>query len=456
MEKYSAYFLPTELATAKELIEFRSDPERFSYEYLIIYEIVDNKTDIHKEIMNKSMDYLIRRHENLKAYYEKNDQGLILRKYVNSYHVSNLQYDELQFNVSSKDFEKYVESKRTLKNIHHIPNQMFCFAKLLDAYILISYSHHAFKDVYSDNVIVNELFSIYHALVKDRTLSYEKVTEKFPKLPSYSEILEEFHINNKEKLNDLVYYLGPKLAKVNIPETSLLNKNTNLCKAGKMRIDFNNKNAENYMVSNGIKINSYFLTLVQIALHKIFKIQGSIPIWKLNGSRTKLAQSFLCSYIKDQVFIEELEENNTVLQQYKKNYLNIKENLEKFNDCDYSDAIQVINEKLNNNCIPKVCFNFYIYNMLDSPHIFSNKLYSDFYDVVNSNMNIYFDFNLNKLTGLYSLTIFYKKFIFAEEIINEIICFIAYGYSNVDSFVNKKLDQIILNSKFELENKPKF
>lgn len=58
------------------------------------------------------------------------------------------------------------------------------------------------------------------------------------------------------------------------------------------------------------------MTLAIMSLQSIFKIPGTLPIWKLNGSRPKIAEGVLCSYIKDQVFAHPLNPKNTFHMQY--------------------------------------------------------------------------------------------------------------------------------------------
>lgn len=137
------------------------------------------------------------------------------------------------------------------------------------------------------------------------------------------------------------------------------------------------------------------LSLILIALQKIFDVEGTLPIWKLNGSRPKVAEGVLCSYIKDQVFVHPMNPNNTFKMQYEENYFHNRENLIHFNHCDSAEALEILSEQLGKDCAPKVCFNFYISNT-NSNHTYIDRELSDEYDVVNSIMNIYFDFMFDR------------------------------------------------------------
>ena len=84
-----------------------------------------------------------------------------------------------------------------------------------------------------------------------------------------------------------------------------------------------------------------------------------------------------------------------------------------FNECDYTEALEVLSEQLEKDCIPKVCFSFCKANEF-SKHVYLCKELSDEYDVVNSIMNIYFDMMFDSRTNEYSITVFYKKNIYRD------------------------------------------
>lgn len=225
--------------------------------------------------------------------------------------------------------------------------------------------------------------------------------------------------------------------------------NTNLCKANKIRYEFKDSNS---ILKLGLKTNQCFLTLIQIALSKIFNVDSTIPLLKLNGSRPKIAQGVFCSYIKDQVFIQTLNMNNTFIEQYNENYKHIKENFYYFTECDYTNALEIVSESLKKNVSPKICFNFYTFNNKNK-YVIGNTLLTNEYDVVNSNMNIYFDVNLNMMTNVYSMTIFYKKKIFNNEVIQDLLNFVILGYKHIALIHNVKIKELSLDYLKKLEDK---
>ncbi len=77
----SKMLLPTEHATAEELIEFSNDIDRFSYEYLIIYKLLNKEQLFNIDLMRQAKRFLIQRHPNFLAYYIKNKDGSFERKY---------------------------------------------------------------------------------------------------------------------------------------------------------------------------------------------------------------------------------------------------------------------------------------------------------------------------------------------------------------------------------------
>lgn len=124
----SKLFLPTEYATAEELIEFADDIERFSYEYLIIYQLLDKTQVLVPQLMEQSMRFLIKRHPNFMAYYDKNLDGSLERKY-HDYDERNgkvfIQFDNIKFSQISD----YVRERRKLETFTSVPYQRYYFAK---------------------------------------------------------------------------------------------------------------------------------------------------------------------------------------------------------------------------------------------------------------------------------------------------------------------------------------
>ncbi len=206
--KTKGLFLPTEKATANELINFKDNVEKFSYEYLVVYSLANKFQIIDSELMRKSYKYLVKRHPNMKAYYDINENGAIERFYSIKEEVDvNVYFDNINCTSDSELLKDYIKSIRKIDSLHRIANQNYYFVKTIDNYVIISYSHHAFKDAYIDNVLLEEMFSIYHELKKDPQATYEKSTIHLPQIYEYSKVLTNFYESNQKKLYDLVQYL---------------------------------------------------------------------------------------------------------------------------------------------------------------------------------------------------------------------------------------------------------
>lgn len=450
--KTSKLFLPTEYATAYELIECSDDKEKFSYEYLVVNKFFNKEQHIDEELMFQAYRFLVRRHPNMNAYYVKNLDGTIERKYALYEDKVHVYFDSISPG-DAHEVKSYIQSKRNLEAFKTLPLQKYYFLKTKYDYFLICYSHHAFKDVYIEDVLVQEIMSIYSFLEVNKTASYEEATSHLEKLNDYSVVLENFYKDNNERQEDLVNFLKPKIQNVDIPETSMILKNTNLCKAGKIRAIFNQtQDAKLIMKQKNLKSNQCILTLSQIALQKVFQIKGTLPFWKLNGARPEWAKGVLCSFIKDQVFINPLDESNSFFQQYQDNYSHLKESLIKFNNCDYSNALKVLTSFLGKDCSPKVCFNYYNFN-LSCKYTYMSKMFSDEYDVVNSNMNIYLDVSYDNMMKEFSMTIFYKKQIFDHFIIHQLLKFIELGFKHIDKIWNLRIENLSLDYLESLNSK---
>lgn len=107
-----------------------------------------------------------------------------------------------------------------------------------------------------------------------------------PKIATYDEVLSDFYQTNKKKLNELISFLQPKFYNWQPPKDSPLDHNTTLCKANKVRSFFYDSIA---IREKKFKPNICLLSLVLLSLQKSFNVEGTLPIWKLNGSRPKVA-----------------------------------------------------------------------------------------------------------------------------------------------------------------------
>lgn len=196
MDSHHKMFLPTEYATAYELIEYVSDPEKFSYEYLAVFQLTDKNQIIDKELMKQAIRFLIIRHPNMLAYYERNKDGKIERKYAKFDGKIFVEFDSIKSNWNSDEMRNYIKSKRSNIVFTTIPNQRYYFIKTTDDYIMMTYSHHSFKDVYIESLLAEELFNIYHILLKDKNANYIIATKDLDKIPSYEEVLNYYYKEN--------------------------------------------------------------------------------------------------------------------------------------------------------------------------------------------------------------------------------------------------------------------
>ncbi len=71
-------------------------------------------------------------------------------------------------------------------------------------------------------------------------------------------------------------------------------------------------------------------------------------------------------------------------------------------------------------------------------------------------MNIYFDFSFDVVSNEYSLSIFYRKYLFNKEAISQIIDFIYYGYKYLNKILDLKIQDLTLNYLISLEEKTNF
>ena len=199
-----------------------------------MYKLLEKSQILNLQLMKKAMRFMIQRHPNFLAYYVKNSDGIIERKYQQHDGTVFIEMDT----IKEAEIRSYIKERRKLETFNSIPNQRYYFVKTEENYYIMSYSHHAFKDVLIDQIILEELVSIYYFLVKEPSASFEQATGHLPKIATYDEVLEDFYRANQQKLKELVVFLRPRFQNVMIPKDSPLNQNTTLCKANKVRCIF--------------------------------------------------------------------------------------------------------------------------------------------------------------------------------------------------------------------------
>ena len=78
----SQTFFSDELYTAKELFQFQNNLQNFSYEYNALFSLKDPNFSFDPKILEKALYFLYKRHENLRAFFIKDNNGNITRQYV--------------------------------------------------------------------------------------------------------------------------------------------------------------------------------------------------------------------------------------------------------------------------------------------------------------------------------------------------------------------------------------
>lgn len=417
-ETTSKLFLPGEKFVMDELFKLQAGVvEKQTLDFAHVFVEVPEEGAFYEKNLEKAFEFLHKRHPTLRAYFVRDEKGEPKRMYAEETEKIPFETHSLECNLYSPEFEAFLHSKidgidNQKKMLEKIPSRWY-FIQALDSKVLFLYTHHGFIDNGSARVLANELHLLCHKLNENQELTFEEATKDFAKISSYEEVVRKYWETHTKKNEALVEYLKPAFEKFNPkklgplmtpptydPETSKLLVSHRLYSDASVK----------YIHSNKLNMNRVMLTIFQLALHQVFQVDSPIvPFCKLNGQRPDLAKGVACCYVREQVFFQEFNPENTLLEQYIANNHHNKKTLSEFGDLDVEEALTTLSQTLGKDCLPKICFNFVPMNPRDSKWIEA----ADFYDSIFGNIipshNLYFELVDDQRRGFYIFTLIFDK-----------------------------------------------
>ena len=447
-------FLPVEFAFVQDFLNpsIKKYPENYSGYFISIIEIIKTHVfDINDVIsLQKAIIFLYKRQNLLCSYYVDEPNGNYTRKYIDpEKSLIPLEVVQMNYEFESSLMTEYMKSKMNPSRLYdQSSNMRIYFCKTLNRVILYNYGNHCAIDAHGQIILAKEFFDIYLKIKADPNISYENAIKDLPKLLPYSEVIKNYWKRADVIFDDLCVYLKSKFEKLDLSNEPLWKKSTITFETNKLNFSFSKESIFCKIINNlGLKCFHVIQLLFQIALIKIFKIKSkTFPIWKLNGSRPENAKYNICCHLKEQIFIEPIDQNRTFYEQFKNNAYHRKEMLSKFNDIDFIDALTRIEKEMNTDCFPTILFNSY-----ETP--FANKIVhfkhvsGEFY-MLDKYYNLSYDILDCEYEKKYNNYIMYRTKIFEDKKIQLMIDFMKFGIDHFEFILNEKISNLVQNDLF--------
>jgi hypothetical protein len=309
------------------------------------------------------------------------------------------------------------------------------------------YGHHCVYDVFSSHLICSEILHIYKNIInyKIKDVTHEKGVLGLIEATPYSTILKDFYKIQKVKYNEAYEYIKEKYLNIDLCNNYLKDINDYKSSQTSFNIPFNDKNVI-YITSKNIKYHQIFKTLFQIALVIVLDI-NPIPIYNINGKRPLNAMHTICSYLKQQPFISNVNYEYTILQQYKYNIKTIKEFLKNFDNFDFDKVQMNIFKNEKKDFRPKIIFNYF--KLEKDEYIARPDLYNDYNEIwgsENEPINMFYEICMDELNNISHHEFVFKTSVFDYKIQNNIIKLIWTMFNNIETYLYIKIKDIKINN----------
>ncbi len=208
-----------------------------------------------KELLNKSIRYVIERHESLRTIFKVEEDGEVYQVILSP--------EEVKFEIDYRDYKAFENKDQMLTDyisrdslipfdLENGPLFRICFFEMSDSSYHLYYNlHHIITDEWSMEVLRKDIFSCYDAFMQNKTLQLPKLKIQYKDYAAWqldylkSEELEESKLFWKDQLVDDIQLQGLPTHKIR-PKTKTYNGkrlNTYLDqKTTKLVKDFTKKN----------------------------------------------------------------------------------------------------------------------------------------------------------------------------------------------------------------------
>ena len=442
-------FLPNEFFTVKHLFDpkIKRNPEQFSGDFVGIFEVMKQDTLDFKDFKSfqKTVTFLYKRHQNLCVFYSEGPNGDYCRNFIDPEKtVVPFEIAFLNCFSNAPQTKDYIRSKLMRSHFYDSssPSVRIFFLKTLDKIQVFHYGNHSVLDYTTSVLIWRDFFHFYKQVKEDPTITFEKTSKNLPLLALYEEVVKDYWRRHDLLFDDLCIFLKKKFHGLDLSNEALWKKPSCSTAAHKQNFKFPYETSFCKIIKKEGKKGTHVLMLLfQIALTKFFHIQSpTFPLWKLNGTRPAIAQNFICSYLKEQIFIEPIDQNLTFSEQLKANEGHRRELIKNFNDIDFPDALEKVGQETKQDCFPTVLFNTYQINEDEDckPNVESDE----FFDL-DERYNIIFEVVDVKSEKCFANYLLYKKEMFTDQQMKQVIEFIKDGVVWYEAIMNEKIRNLM-------------
>lgn len=297
---------------------FYSTPQKH-YETYVLTQILTDLDYVY-EYHQKTFEFLVQRHENMKAYFKMHEDKSIERLYDEKYSPKALPLICIEEDATPENLEKiFFQHYDKNYSIEKLPGIKVCIIKANNGLFSLIRGHHCYLEVETAKVLHKEAVQIYKKIYEAKgQISYEHAVSELPYLPLYSEKLIEIH-NKVEEKKPLVYDFIKQIAQNYNSKENRLNEAVFGTEYfyEKFTLKINNS-SEDLLRQYKIKPHQLFKTIHQITIAKILNVKQPL-IFNVNARRSaKWVNHYSCNLINHPFFFE-VDFDKTLKQQVEYN-----------------------------------------------------------------------------------------------------------------------------------------
>lgn len=311
------------------ILLYKTSNKKVHYETYILTQIkidLEYKYEYHQ----KTFEFLVKRHENLRAFFqfnEKNDK--YERVYDHDYNPKALPLIILNENATDENLEKiFFEHYDKNYSIEKLPGIKVCFIKATNGLYSVIRGHHCYIEVETAKILHREGLNIYQKIFNSGgKITYEEAIKGLPNLPDYIGFIDELNADIKIRTPLIADQLRNTLK--NFREGDKANAayvGTEYFQ-NKFRVDLSNNIIDQFLAKFNVKPHQLFKAAFQICIARV--LGTNIPlIFNVNSRRnSKWKNNVLCN-LKNHPFYVEVDEGRTLEEQIKFNEEKNKEILQ--------------------------------------------------------------------------------------------------------------------------------
>lgn len=279
------------------------------------------------EYHQKTFEFLVKRHENLRAYFKFNDKiDSYERLYDNDYVPKALPLIILNENAIDENLERiFFEHYDKNYSIEKLPGIKVCLIQASNGLFSIIRGHHCYLEVETSKILHKEGLNLYQKISSSTgKITYEEAVKDFSILPNYIEYIDELNVdiaNNSPLIADqlrnaLKYYKEGDKANAAYVGTEYFQN--------KFIIDLTKNSVDTFLAKVNVRPHQLFKAVYQICISKV--LGTNLPlIFNVNSKRkAKWKNNVLCN-LKNHPFYVEVDENRTLEEQIQYNVEKNKE-----------------------------------------------------------------------------------------------------------------------------------